>query len=167
MRPCDTQNGSDSLQDLTSDKIYHLFGNRRFRNYKHFGRTSNDAKFIQGGGPCPSIIIFSNLRKRSCGKALAPTDHYINKVHLDIVFANTISKLGYPYAILLINRATKYICFYGVKFLLSECIIEALENFRANAGSLPKQFHCDCDQKLLGGNAYHWIYCANSKIISC
>ena len=33
VRPCDTLNGSDSLQDLTSDKIYHLFGNCCFRNY--------------------------------------------------------------------------------------------------------------------------------------
>ena len=53
--PCDTLNGSDSLQDLTSDKIYHLFGSRRFRNYKHFSRTSKDAKFFQGGEPFPSI----------------------------------------------------------------------------------------------------------------
>ena len=32
VRFCDTPNESDYLQDLTSDKIYHLFGNRRFRN---------------------------------------------------------------------------------------------------------------------------------------
>ena len=52
---CDTPNGSDSLQDLTSDKIYHLFGNRRFRNYKHIRRVFKDAKFVQGGEPCPSL----------------------------------------------------------------------------------------------------------------
>ena len=48
VRCCDTPNKSDSLQDLTSDKIYHLFGNRGFRNYEHFGRVSKDAKFVQG-----------------------------------------------------------------------------------------------------------------------
>ena len=46
VRPCDTPNKSDSLQDLTSDKIYHLFGNRRFRNYEHFGQTSKDADSV-------------------------------------------------------------------------------------------------------------------------
>ena len=61
VRCCDTPNGSDSLQDLTSDKIYHLFGNRRFRNYEHFGRVSKDAKFVQGGEPCPSLGKFANL----------------------------------------------------------------------------------------------------------
>ena len=47
--PCDTPDGSESLQYLTSDKIYHLFDNCRFRNYEHFGRTSKVAKFVQGG----------------------------------------------------------------------------------------------------------------------
>ena len=46
VRPCDTPYESDSLQDLTSDKIYHLFGNRRFRNYEHFGQTSKDADSV-------------------------------------------------------------------------------------------------------------------------
>ena len=67
VRCCDTPNESDSLQDLTSDKIYHLFGNRRFRNYEHFGRVSKDAKFVQGGEPCPSLGEFANLRKRDRG----------------------------------------------------------------------------------------------------
>ena len=125
MRPCDTPNGSNSLQDLTSNKIYHLFGNRRFHKYKQFGRTSKskDDNFFQGGEPCPSIGYFSNLRKRARGKPLAPTNHYLDKVHLDIVFGNTIIKLGYRYVILLIERATKYIRFYGVKSLVSKCII--------------------------------------------
>ena len=48
---------------------------------------------------------------------------------------------------------------------MSECIIEALEQFRADAGSLPKQFRCKSDQKLLGGNTRRWIYRAKSKII--
>ena len=38
--PCDISNAPDPLQDVTSDKMYHLFRNRRFRNYEHFGVTS-------------------------------------------------------------------------------------------------------------------------------
>ena len=69
------------------------------------------------------------------------------------------------YSILLIDRATKYIWFYDVKSLVSKCIIKDLEQFCADAGSLPKQFRCNCDQKLLGGNACHCIYRAKSKIV--
>ena len=142
-----------------------MFINRRFRNYEYFGRTSKDSKFFQEGEPCPSIGKFSNLQKRSRCKALAPTDQYLDKVHLEIVFGDTISNLGYRYAILLIDRATKYIRFYGVKSLMFECIIKALKQFRADAGSLSKQFRYDYDQKLLGGNTCRWVYCAESKII--
>ena len=44
VRPCDTPNASDTLQDLTADKVYRLFGNCHFRNFEHFGATSKDAK---------------------------------------------------------------------------------------------------------------------------
>ena len=40
VRCYDNPNGSDSLQDFTSDKTYHIFGNRRFRNYEHLKRVS-------------------------------------------------------------------------------------------------------------------------------
>ena len=165
VRPCDTPNGSDSLQDLTPDKIYHLFGSRRFRNYEHFSQVSKDAKFVQGGDPCPSLGEFANLRKRKRGGPLPPSKRYLDKVHLDIVYGDTISKLGFRYALLLIDRATSYVWIYGMRSLLSACVVEALEQFRADAGSLPKQFRCDCDQKLLGGGARRWIYSEKSKII--
>ena len=63
VRPCNTPNGSKSLQDLTSEKIYHLFGNRYFRNYEHYGQASKDAKLVQGGEPCPTIGEFAKIRK--------------------------------------------------------------------------------------------------------
>ena len=49
--------------------------------------------------------------------------------------------------------------------LVSECIIEAFKQFCAYAGSLPKQFRCNCTWKLLGGNACRWIYRTKSRII--
>ena len=73
VRQCDTPNVSDSLQDLISDKIYHLFGNRRFRNYDNFGETSKDTQFVRDGEPCPTIGEFANIRKYNHGKALPPT----------------------------------------------------------------------------------------------
>jgi len=153
VRPCDTPNGSDALQDLTSDKVYRLFGNRRFRQYENFGIVSKDACFVRSSEPCPSIGEFATMNKRCRGKPLPPTPRYLDRVHLDIAFGDTISKLGFRYGLLLVDHATCYIWFYGVRSLQSANIIEALEQFRADAGGLPKQFRCDCDNKLLGGNA--------------
>ena len=121
--------------------------------------------FVQGGEPCPSIGEFANLKKRKCGKILPPSPHFLDKVHLDIVYGDTISKLGFRYALLLVDCATKYIWLYGFKSLVSECLVKALELFHADPGGLPKQFPCDCDQKLLGGGICWWIYHNQSKII--
>ena len=72
VRPCDTPNASDALQDLTADKIYRLFGNRRFRNFETFGATSKDSKYDKGGEPVTSLGEFANLRKSKRGKVLPP-----------------------------------------------------------------------------------------------
>ena len=84
---------------------------------------------------------------------------------MDIIYGDFISKLGFRYGLLLIDRATKYIWFYGLKSLSSDNIIAALEQFQADAGGLPTEFRCDCDQKLLGGATRRWIYRNKSKII--
>ena len=105
------------------------------------------------------------MNKRPRGKVLQASPHYLDKVHVDIAFGDTISKLGFRYGLLLVDHATRYIWFYGVRSLQSANVIEALEQFRADAGGLPKQFRCDCDNKLLGGDARRWIYRNRSKII--
>ena len=53
--------------------------------------------------PCPSLDEFTNLRKRDRGAALPPSKRYLDKVHMDIVYGNSISKLGFRFALLLID----------------------------------------------------------------
>ena len=78
------------------------------------------------------------MSKRTRGKPLPPSRHYLNKVHMDIAFGDTISKLGHRYGLLLVDHATKYMWFYGVRSLSSADIIAALEEFWADAGGLLK-----------------------------
>ena len=165
VRPCDTPNESDIRTTFNAERLYSLFGGRRFQNYRNVCFTAKDAKFTGGGEPLPSIGEFANLRKRKRGKPLPPTKHYMEKVHLDIVYGDYVSRLGYRYALLLVDRATKYTWVYGLQSLAASNIIQALEEFRADAGCLPKQFRCDCDKKLLGGATRRWIYRNHSKII--
>ena len=165
VRPCDTPNASDTVTTLTSDRIYRSMGNRRFRSYDRFGQVLQNAKYINSGEPLQSLGEFANLKRRRRGKVLPPSKKYLDKVHMDIVYGDVISKLGFRYGLLLIDRATKYIWFYGLKSLSSDNIIAALEQFQADAGGLPTEFRCDCDQKLLGGATRRWIYRNKSKII--
>ena len=167
VRPCDTPNGSDTTQHLTSDIIYKATGNRRFRGkgYEKFAHVLQNAAFVNGGEPLQSIGEFAKLNRRKRGQVLPPSNFYLDKVHVDIVYGDIISKMGFRYALILVDRATKYIWVYGMKSLTSKYTIAALEQFQANAGGLPKEFRTDCDQKLLGGDTRRWIYRNKSKII--
>ena len=49
---------------------------------------------------------FANLRKRNCGKALPPSKHYLDKIHLDTLYGHSIRRLGFRFALLLIDHAT-------------------------------------------------------------
>ena len=40
----------------------------------------------------PSFSEFANLRKWDRGKTLPPSKRYLDKVHLDIIYGNSISK---------------------------------------------------------------------------
>ena len=155
VRPCNTPNGSDIDAELTQDIIYKHMGCRRFKGkrvYQTFAKVWENASFTDGGKPIQSIGEFSTLNKRKRGQMLPPSKKYLDKVCMDIVYDDVISKLGFCYALVLIDRATKYIWVYGLKSLTSPWIIDALEQFQADASGLPKQLCCDCDQKLLGGN---------------
>ena len=170
VRPCDTPNESDSKAILTPDIIHKYTGGRRFRGKNGYSNHASiflegTASFTNGGEPLQTLGEVVNQAARKRGGSLPPTKHYLDKVHMDIVFGDVISKLGFRYALLLVDRATKYIWVYGLKSLTSVYLIEALEQFRADAGGLPRQFRCDCDQKLLGGNTRRWIYRHESKVI--
>ena len=165
VRPCDTPNGSDTVQHLTSDRIVRAYGGRRFRNFENVARVLKGAKFVNSGAPLETLSRFTSMRRSKRGQVQPPSKKYLDKVHVDILFGDVVANLGYRYALLLVDRATKYIWIYGLKSLLSENIIDAFSQFRADAGGLPRQFRCDCDQKLMGGDARRWIYRNNSKII--
>ncbi|KAL7538082.1 hypothetical protein ACHAWF_005990, partial [Thalassiosira exigua] len=45
-------------------------------------------------------------------------------------------------------------------------IVSALQDFKAEAGEVPRKFHADFDKKLIGGQALCWIISEGSKIIA-
>jgi hypothetical protein len=57
---------------------------------------------------------------------------------------------GFCYALILVDRATRYNWVYGLKDFLSDSILSALRYFKADAGSYACCFHLDCNAKLFG-----------------
>lgn len=74
--------------------------------------------------------------------------------------------MGYRFALILVDRATRYVWVYGLKSLLADAIIAALTNFRTDAGGLAVQFWTDCDAKLLSTAVVSWLRSHGSDIAS-
>jgi len=51
--------------------------------------------------------------------------------------------------LLLVDVATQYSWFYGLTSLAADAIIGALDEFKADAGGVPRRFHSDFDKKLI------------------
>lgn len=166
IRPCDTPNGSDTTRHLTADQIYRLFGNRRFRNYSNFCLAAKDSKFIKGGEPVPSLGEFATIPKCAKGLAIPRPTRALEKVHIDIAFGDGLGKLGFRYALIFVDRATRYIWVFGLKSLHADALIEAFTAFRAEAGCLATHFRTDCDAKLLSHQVGTWLRSQGSDIAS-
>ena len=70
------------------------------------------------------------------------------------------------FALILVDRATRYNWTFGLWSLSSDCILAAICLFRVTACSLAPCFYCDCDAKLFGTAISEYLIDNNSKIIS-
>jgi hypothetical protein len=73
---------------------------------------------------------------------------------------------AFRYALLLVDVATRYCWIFGMQTLISSELINAFEAFQESANGTPKTFHCDFDNKLIGGKALKWIRLQKSRIIA-
>ena len=157
--PCESRTSFDSLC------LYKIFGCRKFRNQQHVTDAAN-AHLINTGPLPPTLGSFATIPNPPSGKSLRRRRKFLDKVHLDIVFGDCVGLGGFRYAILLVDVATRYCWVYGLTSLTSSEVIHAFEQFRADAGGVPKRFHADFDKKLIGGKALRWILSNKSNIIA-
>jgi hypothetical protein len=137
VRPCDTANASDNKTHWSSEEIHRIMGCRKFHNYKHILDVSRGGEWIDGGEFPMSLGSFATIPKAKRGTPLDRTSYrFLDAVHMDIAFGDCVSVGGYRYALILVDRATRYNWAFGLKTLSSECILAALRLFRAAAGSL-------------------------------
>ncbi len=92
--------------------------------------------------------------------------HYLDAVHMDIAFGDCVSIGGFRYALILVDRTTRYNWSFGLKDLTSANIISALRLFKASAGSLARCFYWDCDLKLFGSAVSKYLIDSLLKVVS-
>ena len=141
VRPCDTANGSDTKVAFSAEDLYRTHGCRPFCNYKHLIMTSKDGQWLEGGEfPLP-LGSNASLRKSNRGKPIDRTlSKFCDVVHLNIAFGDCVSIGGFRYALVFVDRATRYNWIFGLRSLSSDCIKSAFLKFRSAAGRYATQF---------------------------
>jgi len=167
VRPCDTDNASDTKVHWSSEEIHRIMGCRKFRNYKHIIDVSRDGEWIDGGEFPMSLGSYATIPKAKRGQPLERTDYrYLDVVHMNIAFGDCVSVGGYRYALILVDRVSRYNWAFGLKTLSSTCILLALRLFPATAGSLVRCFYCDCDPKFFGKAISDYLIDNKSKVVA-
>jgi hypothetical protein len=142
-------------------------GCRKFKNYKTLLQVSRNGKWIDGGEFPPSLRSFPTIPKAKRGQPLDKTRYLdLDAVHMDIAFGDCLLVGGYKYALILVDRATRYNWTFGLKSLSLECILSALRLFQAAAGSLARCFYCNCDAKLFGSAISEYLIDNNSNVVA-
>ena len=167
VRPCDTSNPSDTKSTWTAEELHRITGCRRFRNYRHLIQSSRDGTFIDSGEFPASIGSYATIPKAARGKPIDRTlSKFLDIVHIDIAFGDCLSTGGYKYALIFVDRATRYNWCFGLKSLQHNDIIAGFMAFRAEAGRLALQFRCDCDEKLFGSHVRSFLHLEHSSIVA-
>jgi len=167
IHPYDTANASDTKTHWLSEEIHCIMGCRKFRNYKHNLTVSRDGEWVNGGEFPMSLGSYATILKAQWGTSLDCTSYrFLDAVHMDIAFGDCVSVGTFRFALILVDRATRYSWAFGLKTLSSDCILLALRLFRATAGSLACCFYCDCDPKLFGWAISDYLVDNSSKVVA-
>jgi hypothetical protein len=168
VRPCDRANGSDTKTHWTLEDLHRaLLGCRHFRNYKHILQTSLDSQWIDGGEFPLALGSYATIPKANSDGAIDRTgSRFLDIIHMDIVFGDCILVGGFCYALVLVDRATRYNWVYDLKDLSADSILLALRNFKADAGSYAHCFRSDCDPKLFGKRIPDHLIDNNSNVVA-
>ena len=165
VRPCDTPNASETKRTYTPEELHRLTGCRRFRNYQHIISSTKDGILLNSGEFPLSLGAYSTIPKAPRGKVIDRLPaKYLDIVNVDIAFGDCVSVGGYKFALIFVDRATRYNWTFGLKSLQHTDIQAAFLAFRDEAGALARQFRCDCDEKLFGSAVRSFLHGHNSSI---
>jgi hypothetical protein len=116
--PCNTPNPSNTKLHSTAEELHCIIGCRHFRNYWHLVTASKNGTFINTREFPVSISTYATISKASHGKPIHQTPaKFLDVVHLDIAFDNSLSIGGFKNALIFIHQATRYNWCFGLKYL--------------------------------------------------
>jgi hypothetical protein len=150
VHPCNMPNVSKSKSTFTPGEHHHLTGCRCFRNYQHIILTSKDSILLNSGEFLLLLGSYATIPKAPCGKAIDQLlPKYLDIIHFDIAFGNSISIGGFKFALIFVDPATHHNWTFGLRSLQHIDIHAAFLAFWDEASSLARHFRYNCNKKLL------------------
>jgi hypothetical protein len=82
---------------------------------------------MDGGKFPPSLRSYATIRKANSGGPLERQKYkYLDAVHMDIAFGDCLSVGSFRYALILVDRATRYNWAFGLQNLLLDAFLSAI-----------------------------------------
>ena len=107
IQPYNTASQSETRQAFDPLKLHRIFGCCRLCNPKHITSTAENATLIDTGKTPTTTGAFATTPKANEGKSKIYHCHFLDKVHMDIVYNNCTSMGGYRYKLLLVDVSTR------------------------------------------------------------
>ena len=109
VRPCDTPNSSDKKTSWSAEELHKVTGCRKFKDYRKLLSITRDGRYMDVGEFPESLGTYATIPKSHRGKGIDRTHYrYLEKVHGDIGFGDTVAIGGAHYALVFVDRATRF-----------------------------------------------------------
>jgi hypothetical protein len=165
--PWNTSYRSDTKLRWSLEELHRIMGCRKFQNYKHIIQVSRDGEWVNNGKFPPSLGSFATIPKARQGKPLNCTNYlYLDAVHMDIAVGDCLSIVSFWYALILVDRGSRYNWAFCLKELSSDNILEALRESCTVTGALAQCFYCDCEAELFGKAIRDYMIDNDSKVVA-
>jgi len=141
-------------------ELYRYFGFRQLKNWTSILDVAQENISINlNHGDIPiELGNVANIKKSRRNKVpIARPPHFLSRVHMDIGYGDCRAVGGVRYCDLFVDRATREMFIYGLKTLTHNSLIAAFQQFRTDAGDLPKVLITDFDSKIFGGATGKWL----------
>ncbi len=149
------------------EELHRALGCQRFRNYKHIIQASLDGHWVDGGEFPLALGAYTTIPKAPRGSPIDRENScFLDVVHINIAFGDCVAPGGYRYALIFVDRATRYNWVFGLNDLSSDSILSAFCLFWGDAGSYARCFWSDCNAKLFGTKIHKYLLDNNSNIIA-
>ena len=151
---------SPAHRRFTVQELHRYLGFRQLKNWSSvldIAQENISINFHHGDVPI-ELGNVANIKKSRRNKTpIARPPNFLSRVHMDIGYGDCKAVGGARYCTLFVDRATRQIFIYGLKTLTHTALTAAFQQFRIDAGALPKVLITDFDSKIFAGKTGQWL----------